>query len=69
MSWEFSSQDTASFKVKNQNNEFMTLKGISGTESNANTICNGVASLLAVASITGYYEGAIRTVNEDVVEE
>lgn len=70
MAFQFTTDPTASFKVQKGNDgKYLTLKGISPTETNAQTICNGMASLLAVAGLYGVYENASRVVTENVDDD
>ena len=45
----------------------LNFSGINSTVTSADTICDGMASLLAIASISGDFSNAIRTVSEDVI--
>ena len=66
----FEEQDKASFKVTTlEDGADVTINGVNSTVASAQTICDGVASLLACASLTGIYDGAIRTVKQDVNDE
>lgn len=67
MAYEFSNQASSSFKYQQEGDaKFNTIKGINSNETSAQTICNGIASLLAIGGITGVYENASRVVTEDV---
>lgn len=70
MSYAFDKSEVASFKMKYAGDATTkTFKGVNATVQSADVICDGMASLLSCASLTGYYDGAIRVVNEDVYEE
>lgn len=70
MAYQFVNEAAASFKVqKVTDGKYLTLKGISSTEQNAQVICNGMASLLAIANLGGVYENASRVVTENVDDD
>ena len=70
MAYVFNKEDSASFKIPFQTDAVgQTFRGISSTETDTNIICDGIASLLACASLTGDYAYAKRTVTEDVDSE
>lgn len=69
MSYVFNTQDSASFKVPTtENNKINTIPGINAKITDANIICDGVASLMSVASLSGEFALAERTVKESVDE-
>lgn len=70
MALVFSGEDTSTFKVQPMgSSKFMSIKGVNGNEQDATVICNGIASLLAIAGLTGDYENASRVVTEDVWDD
>lgn len=70
MAYVFNTQHQASFKVPtSENNKTTSLPGINATISSADVICDGVASLMSVASLSGEFALAERTVKESVDEE
>lgn len=70
MAFQFVNEAAASFKVQKQNDgKYLTLKGINSEEASAQTICNGVAALLAIAGIVGFYPNASRVVTENVDDD
>lgn len=70
MSYVFNGKDSSSFKIPFTTNATgQTFRGVNATETDANIICDGIASLLACASLTGDYAYAKRTVTEDVDSE
>lgn len=70
MAYQFVNEDNASFKVQPRGkSNYLTLRGINSQEQSATVICEGVASLLAIANITGVYENASRVVTEDVYDD
>jgi len=67
MAYTFNTQDSATFKVPpTEDSSTLSLSGINATLTSADTICDGVASLMSVASLTGAFDLAQRTVKEDV---
>ena len=69
MSYVFNTQDSATFKVPtSENNKSTSLPGVNATITSADTICDGVASLMSIASLKGEFELAERTVKESVDE-
>lgn len=69
MAYQFSTEPTATFKVKaNGKSNFNSIKGISST-ANAQTIVQAVSMFLAIADITGVYEGAERVKTDDVYDD
>jgi len=70
MALQFVTDPTANFKVqKDTDGKYLTLKGINPTEQSAQVICNGMASLLAIAGIVGVYQNASRVVSENVDDD
>ena len=72
MAYTFETKANAKFRfVTNQNSsEQTTLDGINATLSSADTICDGVSSLMAIGNNTPYYDGkAYRTVTDNVYSE
>ena len=70
MAYAFESNRSATFKVPpSENAKTPNLPGINATITSADVICDGVASLLSVASLTGEFELAERTVKESVIED
>lgn len=68
MAYTFQNQKVASFKLNSDVISPITLNGVNGSESNANTIVNGVEGLLWIASLNedyDYTEG-VRTVKQSV---
>lgn len=69
MGYTFTTQDNATFKVPtSENSKSNSLPGVNATITSADTICDGVASLMSIASLTGEFELAERTVKESVEE-
>ena len=67
MAYTFTTQDNATFKVPtSENGKNNSLPGVNATITSADTICDGVASLMSIASLTGDFELAERTVKENV---
>ncbi len=70
MALVFEEQDKATFKLTTQEDGAdVTISGVNSTLASAQTICDGVASLLACASLTGIYDTGVRTVKQDVNNE
>lgn len=70
MALQFVNDPAASFKFQQEGDaKFLTLKGINSTEQSAQVICNGMASLLAIAGIVGVYQNASRVVTENVDDD
>lgn len=67
MAYEFNNEPTASFKYQQEGNaKFQTIKGINSSETSAQVICDGVASLLSIGAVIGVYDNASRVVTENV---
>lgn len=67
MSYVFTKDTTAKMKVPFKTDATgQTLAGISATETDANIICDGIASLLACASLQGNFAFAYRNITEEV---
>lgn len=70
MAYQFNKQYTATFEVPaNQlgaETEKLRLAGISATETDANVICNGISSLLAIGDMDADFSDGLRTVKENV---
>lgn len=67
MAYEFNTQNQATFRVPpREASSTLSISGINATITSADTICDGVASLMSVASLTGSFDLAQRTVKEDV---
>lgn len=66
MAYYFETQEAANFQTIRTDGTKVNLKGINPTEADANVICEGVSSLLAIGKVSATYENAIRTVKEDV---
>jgi len=70
MAYVFNTQDSATLKVPtSENNKNASLPGVNATITSADTICDGVASLMSIASLTGEFALAERTVKESVDED
>lgn len=65
-SYIFETEGSATFQTIRTDGSKVSFKGISSTEQNANVICRGVSSLLAIGNVSATYENAVRTVKEDV---
>lgn len=67
MAYEFSNEPTSSFKYQKEGDaKFETIKGINSNETNAQVICDGIASLLSIGGVVGVYANASRVVTENV---
>lgn len=67
MAYVFNTQDNATFKVPaTEKAGTLSIPGVNATSTDADMICDGVASLMSVASLTGSFELAERTVKESV---
>lgn len=68
MGYEFSKKKTATFKfyTNRDASATTTFAGINATLTSAETICNGVNSLMAIGGNNPEYEDAIRTAQETV---
>lgn len=67
MAWVFNTQEAANFNTMiNQTGNRINIPGVNATEQDANIICNGIDSLLAIGGRSSIHEEAIRTVKDDV---
>ena len=67
MAYVFNTQNNATFRMPTtENSKTMSVPGINATISSADVICDGVASLMSVASLSGEFALAERTVKENV---
>lgn len=70
MAYVFNTQHTATFEVPVSGaaatSKTLKLSGINATETSANSICNGISSLLAIGGITAELANGVRTVKENV---
>lgn len=67
MAYTFNTQDQATFRVPPRElSNTLSISGINAKSTDADMICDGVASLMSVASLTGSFDLAQRTVKEDV---
>lgn len=70
MAYVFNTKDNATLKVPTaENAKTPSFPGINATSNDATMICDGVASLMSVASLTGEFALAERTVKESVDED
>lgn len=71
MAYSFQNQKVASFKLNSTVMPTITLNGVNGSESNANTIVNGVSGLLWIASLNEDYDytDGVRTVKQSVNDD
>lgn len=71
MAYSFQNQRVASFKLNSNVMPTITLNGVNGSESNANTIVNGVSGLLWIASLNEDYDytDGVRTVKQSVNDD
>lgn len=73
MAYQFSSEPTASFKVMTGTEGVdgggtkLTMKGVNASLASADIICAGIDSLMSIASLSGDFSNANRTVVEDVI--
>lgn len=71
MAYQFQRDKTAKFKFhpwSGTSTEYTTLTGINASLSSADTICDGVSSLMAVVLTTPVFTNATRTSSETVKE-
>lgn len=67
MAYTFNTQDQATFKVPpTEQSGTLSIPGVNAKSTDADMICDGVASLMSVASLTGSFDLAERTVKESV---
>lgn len=70
MSYQFSTRNTATFAVPAtgayETSKTLQLSGISAKETDAQVICNGIASLFAIGGLTADFVNGLRTVKENV---
>ena len=71
MAYVFKKEPTAQFQFyTTQGSDDKTkLDGINSTLTSADTICDGIASLMAIGSNQPVFINGIRTVNENVDED
>lgn len=71
MAYSFTNQEVAEFKFTDLNSEALTLKGVNGSESDANVIVNGIMALLHIGGIEDNHNPltAYRQVKQDVNDE
>lgn len=72
MAYIFNRDRTARFKFHTTygtGTDTTTLAGINATLQSADTICDGVSSLMAIGGNTPRFFAAVRTVTENVEEE
>ena len=70
MAYQFNKDKTAKFKFRpmQTSSDTITLDGINASLPSADTICDGVSSLMAIGGNEPVYETAIRTSTETVEE-
>lgn len=69
MAYVFNTQNNATFRTPASEKEgTLSIPGVNATLTSADTICDGIASLMSVASLTGEFALAERTVKESVDE-
>ena len=68
MAYNFKKDATAKFKFRtNQlSDDTLTLNGINASLSSADTICDGISSLMAIGLNEPVYTNAVRTATETV---
>lgn len=71
MAYQFTRDKTSKFKFRPQrtSDDTITLDGINANETNAQTICNGLNSLMAIGGNDPTYISAVRTSTETVDDE
>lgn len=71
MAYQFSKDKTSKFKFRPQrtSDDTFTLDGINATVTSAQTICNGISSLMAIGGNDPTYISATRTSTETVDDE
>ena len=67
----FVEQDKATFKTPTVEayGKDISIQGVNSTLQSAEIICDGVDSLLACASLSGNFAGAVRTVKQNVDDD
>lgn len=68
MAYTFEKDKTAKFKFrpKQASSDTLTLNGINATLTSADTICDGISSLMAIGGNEPVFLQATRTTNETV---
>lgn len=69
MAYIFEKKPTATFQFRNSEEtltEKTTLGGINATLNNANTICDGVNSIMAIGGYSPAFDEAVRTAKDYV---
>lgn len=71
MSYVFERKRTASFNfyTNELTGDKTTLQGINATLASAQTICDGVSSLMAIGANSPRFENGVRTVKDNVYDE
>lgn len=71
MAYQFSKKPVAGFKflTNSGGTDTTTLAGINASLSSADTICDGIASLMAIGGNYPDFDQAVRTSQETVNEE
>ena len=71
MAYQFSKKPTAKFQftTSNDTTDKTALAGINATLGSAETICDGVASLMAIGGNSSVYINAVRTATETVYDD
>ena len=71
MAYQFNKKPTAKFQftTSNDTTDKTTLAGINATLGSAETICDGVASLMAIGGNSSVYINAVRTATETVYDD
>lgn len=71
MAYQFNRKVVSTFRFNTNagSTEKTSLQGINASLSSADTICDGVSSLMAIGGNTPYYIGAERTVKDSVDED
>lgn len=71
MAYTFERNRTSSFRFHTTRNssEQTTLNGINATLESAQTICNGVSSLMAIGGNSPVFDEGVRTVKDIVYDE
>lgn len=70
MAYTFNKQKTSKFKFRprQENSDTLTLNGINATLQSADTICDGISSLMAIGGNDPAFTDATRTAVETVEE-
>lgn len=72
MAYQFSRNKTATFRFHpyaGTSTEYLNLTGVNASVTSADTICNGVSSLMAIGGNNPVYDGAVRTSKETVTDD